>query len=219
MQLGRRRVRRALTQDDEAVGALAATLDQMGAMLERTEGQAGRLTRMVDDLLDVSRIQSGHLEIHPDACDLSEIVRDSVDEQRAAWTGRTIADEEPDGVVIVRADADRIRQVVTNYVTNALKYSAPECPVAVTLTVRDREAWVRVRDEGPGLTVEQQQAAWDRYQRVQGVDVQDNTGRSGGGLGLGLYISRTIIEAQGGRVGVESRLGEGATFWFALPLA
>ncbi len=119
---------------------------------------------------------------------------------------------------MVDIDADRIGQVVTNYVSNALKYSAPDRPVAVSLRVANGEATVRVRDEGPGLTPEQQQHIWDRYRRVQGVAIQDNAQGAGGGLGLGLYISRGIIEQHGGRVGVESAPSQGSTFWFTLPL-
>jgi signal transduction histidine kinase len=79
-------------------------------------------------------------------------------------------------------------------------------------------ARLRVRDQGPGLTQEQQQDVWERYRRVPGVAVQDDAAADGG-LGLGLYISRTIIAQHGGRVGVESAPGAGSTFWFTLPLA
>jgi len=109
--------------------------------------------------------------------------------------------------------------VLTNYVTNALKYSDADCPVAVAVAVVGSEAWVRVRDEGPGLSPEQQGQVWDRFRRVSGVDVRDTAQGSAGGLGLGLYISRRIVEGHHGRVGVESAPGHGATFWFALPLA
>jgi signal transduction histidine kinase len=154
-----------------------------------------------------------------DICDLAETVRTCIDTQRLVWPGRTITLDEPAEDVHIRADADRIGQVVTNYVTNALKYSAADQPVAVSLRLEGTEAYVQVRDQGPGLTVEQQTHIWDRYHRVQGVAVQDNTRGAGGSLGLGLYISRTIIEQHGGRVGIESRPGTGSTFWLALPLS
>ena len=103
--------------------------------------------------------------------------------------------------------------------TNALKYSAADQPVAVSLRLQGTEAYVQVRDQGPGLTVEQQTHIWERYRRVQGVAVQEKMRGPGSSLGLGLYISRTIVEQHGGRMGVESRPGTGSTFWFALPLA
>ena len=189
------------------------------SMLERAEQRIEHLTRLMNDLLDDSRIQAGHLEMRQDICDLAEIVRTCIDTQRLVWPGRTITLDEPAEVVHIRGDADRIGQVVINYVTNALKYSAADQPVAVSLRLQGTEAHVQVRDQGPGLTVEQQTHIWDRYRRVQGVAVQDKTRGAGGSLGLGLYISRTIVEQHGGRVGVESRPGSGSTFWFALPLS
>jgi signal transduction histidine kinase len=135
------------------------------------------------------------------------------------WPGRTITLDEPAEAVHIRADADRIGQVVTNYVTNALTYSAADRPVAISVRLEGMEAYMQVCDQGPGLTAEQQAHIWDRYHRVPGVAVQDKTRGAGGSLGLGLYICRTIVEQHGGRVGIESRPGAGSTCWFALPLA
>lgn len=206
-QLARRRLR---SDQDTA---------RIAELLERVEGQANRLSRLIDDLLDVSRIQSGHLDLRLGDADLAQMVRRGVEEQRVAWPTRDIELDVPECPIPVRADADRLAQVVGNYVTNALKYSPPDRPIAVTVEVCDQDACVSVRDHGAGLTPEQQRDVWDRYRRVQGVAVQDEAGGSGGGLGLGLYISRTIVEGHGGRVGVESAPGMGARFWFLLPLA
>ncbi len=116
----------------------------------------------------------------------------------------------------VHADGDRIAQVLTNYLTNALKYSADDTPIVAGLDVGvdGTTARVWVRDEGPGLDAAEQERVWDRFYRS--ADVEHRTGSSVG-LGLGLYISRTIVERHGGRVGIESAPGAGATFWFALP--
>ena len=119
-------------------------------------------------------------------------------------------------VVPIIADAVRESQVVSNYLSNALKYSEADRPVEVRLEILASQARVSVRDEGAGLSREQQEHIWERFYRVPGVEVQNG---SGVGLGLGLHISRTIIEEQGGHVGVESSPGEGSTFWFTLPLA
>jgi len=118
--------------------------------------------------------------------------------------------------VPVVADALRLGQVVTNYLTNALKYSSADRPVEVGLQVNDQQAWVEVRDEGPGIPAKEQEHIWERYHRVKGIEVQSGTGV---GLGLGLPISRAIIEQQQGQVGVQSAPGQGSTFWFSLPLA
>src|SRR5919197_3271639 len=113
-------------------------------MLERAEQRSRHLTRLMNDLLDVSRIQAGHLAMRQDTCDLAEIVRTCVDTQRLVWPGRTITLDEPAEAVHIRADADRIGQVVSNYLTNAVKYSAADRPVAVSLRLQGTEAYVQV---------------------------------------------------------------------------
>jgi signal transduction histidine kinase len=113
------------------------------------------------------------------------------------------------------ADADRIGQVVTNYLTNALKYSPDACPVTIGLEVLPAQARVWVRDEGPGLPAAEQERIWERFYRANGSAQQDS---SQGGLGLGLHISRIIVEQHHGQVGVESAPGRGSTFWFTLPV-
>jgi signal transduction histidine kinase len=219
VELAHHNVQGALSQERAIACEVTARCSAANSMLERAEQRIGHLTRLMNGLLDVSRIQAGHLEMRQDICDLAEIVRTCIDTQRLVWPGRTITLDEPAEAMHIRGDADRIGQVVINYVTNALKYSAAHQPVAVSLLLQGTEVYVQVRDQGPGLTVEQQTHIWERYRRVQGVAVQDKTRGAGGSLGLGLYISWTIIEQHGGRVGVESRPGSGSTFWFALPLS
>jgi signal transduction histidine kinase/PAS domain-containing protein len=219
VELAHHNVQWALSQDRAMAREVTDRCDATNNMLERAEQRIEHLARLMNDLLDDSRIQAGHLEMRQDTCDLAEIVRSCIDTQRLVWPRRTITLDEPAEAVHIRGDADRIGQVVINYVTNALKYSAADQPVTVSLRLEGKEAYVQVRDQGPGLTVEQQKHIWERYRRVQGVTAQDKTRGAGGSLGLGLYISRTIVEQHGGRVGVESRPGTGSTFWFTLPLS
>ncbi|HET8913906.1 MAG TPA: ATP-binding protein, partial [Ktedonobacteraceae bacterium] len=124
--------------------------------------------------------------------------------------------EVPSQEVQVFADAERIGQVVNNYLSNALKYSESDCPVKVYVMQAGNMARVEVIDEGPGLLFDQQAHIWQRFYRVPGIEVKSG---SGVGLGLGLHICKTIIERQAGEVGVESAPGQGSTFWFTLPLA
>ncbi len=165
----------------------------------------------------MARIHANRLELHPQLCDLLSIVHESVEDQRYLTPARTIklvthvTDE-----VLVMADADRLRQVISNLLSNALKYSEADKPVEVCLELAGSMAKVSVRDEGPGLSREQQQHIWERFYRVPEVEVKSG---SGVGLGLGLHISRMIIERLGGQVGVQSSPGKGSTFWFTLPLA
>lgn len=191
-------------------------LEPLPRMLARAEQQVNRLTRLVNDLIEVSRIHRDALEMHMERCDLSAIVRAAVEEQRVVFPARTIhLEEHAQQEAPVFADADRIGQVMSNYLTNALKYSASDQPVEVRMERGGRDIRVLVRDQGPGLTSEQQEQVWDRFHRVQDIKVQDGSSL---GLGLGLFICRMIIEQHHGQVGLESTPGEGSTFWFSLPL-
>jgi signal transduction histidine kinase len=147
--------------------------------------------------------------------DLAALVREAVQEQRLSAATRRIELDAPDEALLVLADADRLGQVLTNYLTNALKYSEPGRPVAVTARRLGTQTRVEVRDQGPGLTPEQRERLFERFYRVPDIEVMSG---SGVGLGLGLYISKTIVEQHGGVVGVESAPGQGSVFWFTLPL-
>src|SRR5262249_36488938 len=138
-----------------------------------------------------------------------------VEEQRQAAPERQILLHLPGRSVPVQADAERIGQVVTNYLTNALKYSPEDRPVTVGLDVQDQHAHLWVRDQGPGIPPGEQERIWERFHRVPGIEVQSG---SGIGLGIGLHISKTIIEQLGGQVRVQSTRGAGTTFWFTLSL-
>jgi signal transduction histidine kinase len=190
----------------------------MGGELARLESQAKKMDRLVNDLLDMSRLQAGKLQVHPEVTDLRLLVQHVVEEQQNIAATRTIRLLLPhtDEPVLVQADPDRIAQAIANYITNALKYSPADAPVEVGLEVDWRAARVWVRDYGPGLPEAEQERIWQRYHRVPGIEVQSGTGV---GLGLGLAIVRHIIELHGGVVGVESAPGQGSAFWFTLPLA
>ncbi|MBV9689899.1 MAG: PAS domain-containing protein [Ktedonobacteraceae bacterium] len=216
VQLANRRLTRALRDAAADSTTLRKTLTEVQVLLGRAERQVGVQNRLVSDLIDVSRIQAEKLELHMEACDLVSIVREAVEDQRLLAPTRNINLNLSDYEIMpLIADADRIGQVVTNYLSNALKYSEPHCPVAVTLQVKGTTACVSVRDAGQGLTPAEQERIWERFYRAPGVVVQSG---SGVGLGLGLHICRTIIEQHQGQVGVESVKGQGSTFWFTLPL-
>lgn len=184
-------------------------------LMQSTERQIERLVRLVNDLVDVSRVRAGKLEMRREPCDLVAIVRDAVEGQRLSAPERTITLKLPDEPITLIADADRIGQVVTNYVTNALKYSPTNKPVAVELRLDKETAWLGVRDQGQGIPLQEQPRVWDLFHQSPGIVVQSG---SAVGLGLGLHICQTIITRHGGEVGVESKPGKGATFWFTLPL-
>ena len=201
---------------DRTTEELASLLRRVDMVLGLMTRQGRRLDRLISDLVDASRVRTGKLEFHLRPCDLAAIVREAVEEQRQAQPHRAIDLVLPeDTQVLLVADAERLGQVVTNYLTNALKYSRKDQPVEVRLRLDDDTARVCVRDHGPGLPVEEQSRVWELFHRAPGIEVQSG---SGIGLGLGLHICKTIIESHGGRVGVDSAEGQGSTFWFTLPL-
>ncbi len=195
------------------------------AALAGAEESVRRLSRLGDDLLDDTRVSAGRLALRPEPCDLGAIVRAAVEEQQALAPNRSIHLAVPvTQTVPVRADAMRIEQVVTNYLTNALKYSKEDRPVVVRLEVGEAAgegaeegaeervvggavggerdlgglgelAQVSVHDEGIGIPVAEQQQVWERFAVVAGTAVQSGSGIS---VGLGLHICKSIIEAHHG---------------------
>ncbi|BCL81216.1 PAS domain-containing sensor histidine kinase [Ktedonobacteria bacterium brp13] len=222
IQLAKRCVKSLLT--DLSAEIASAQLDKLALteeLLKRAERQVRIQNRLVGDLLDVSRIQVHRLELNMQDCDLGTIVMNAIEDQRTAAAERVIRlrDLPVTGVfppLPIYADSDRIGQVLINLLTNALKYSAADRPVEVSVHFDSERAVVKVRDEGPGLPAAELERLWERFYRVPGITVQSG---SGVGLGLGLHICRTIIERHNGTVGVDSTVGSGSTFWFELPLA
>jgi signal transduction histidine kinase len=217
LELAERRVQDVVADPGSDTAAVATTLTAIQGLLRRADRQIDRLTRLVNDLLDVSRIQGHRLEMRLEPCDLAAIVHEAMEEHRQVVPTRTIRLDVSRGEAApVIADADRIRQVIINYVTNALTYSRPDQPIDVGLQAHGGMARVWVRDEGPGVPAADQDRIWERAYQV--ADLKPQSG-SHVGLGLGLYISRSIVEHHQGQVGVESTPGHGATFWFTLPVA
>jgi signal transduction histidine kinase len=215
LQLAHRRIAAALREVAAENERLQRQLEDVQKMLNRAERQVGIQNRLVSDLVDISRIQADKLELRLEMIDLATIVREIVEDQRFAAPERLIVFDTSVLAAPVSADAERIGQVVNNYLSNALKYSSADRSVTVRLDVQGELARVAVRDGGPGLSTEQQVHIWERFYRVPEIQVQSG---SGVGLGLGLHISRAIIEQHGGQVGVQSTPGQGSTFWFTLLL-
>src|SRR5581483_8172081 len=193
---------------------LLEKLDKLQSFLREAEQRVNVQNRMISDLLDVSRIQANKLELVMGPCSIDKIVRQAIKDQRYNTPARTIILRTPgDDPLIVIGDADRLGQVVNNYMSNALKYSPSDQPIKVLVEKTTVSVRVAVSDRGPGLTPEEQKYVWERFYRVKGIPAQ---GSAGPGLGLGLHICRTIVEAHHGSFGLESIPGQGSTFWFSL---
>ena len=209
----------ALLQIEQRSGPLApeaeGLINQIKSLLNLASGEVEIETRMVEDLLDVSRLDMLKFEMVVQCENLVTIVQEVVtNQQQVACTRQIELALPPHKVVPVLVDAGRIGQVLTNYLTNALKYAPVDRVISVCVAVAAGIARVSVRDQGPGLTPEQQQQVWERFYQATTPRNQ----RSDGGLGLGLAIAKAIVEQHQGQVGVESVLGQGSTFWFTVPI-
>ena len=188
----------------------AAYLEKMVA---RDQRQVQSMMRLIDDMLDVTRIRSNRLSIRPGPVDLpallGRVVGNLSHQAQAAGSAITLHADQP---VTGCWDEFRIEQVVTNLLTNALRYGNGK-PVEVSLVLLGDSVAIHVRDQGKGIPAQDQQRIFDPFERAVGQD--DSTT----GLGLGLYITRQLVEAHGGTISVQSREAEGAHFSVTLPMA
>jgi PAS domain S-box-containing protein len=181
--------------------------------LSAVRRQLTRLSSLVDSLLDVSTITAGRLELELSEVDLVQLVREAVDRMHDvfAQAGSAVTLHAPSAPVLGRWDAARLEQVLMNLLGNAARYGRGH-PVHVELYTDNAHAFLRVRDEGIGIAPEDRERIFGRFERAV-------SRRNYGGMGLGLYITRQIVEALGGEVRVESEVGRGSTFEVRLPLS
>ena len=175
-----------------------------------------RLVELINEMLDISRIESGRVHLKVEPLNMGESVRGAVDTFRAvlAQTGRSITVSVSRNLPRVAADRDRVGQVLINLIGNALKYSPGGGEVTVSAKRKGESVVVSVTDQGLGITRENQKRLFTKFYRVDSAMTREI-----GGTGLGLSICKTILELLGGSIGVRSKSGQGSTFWFSLPLA
>ena len=175
--------------------------------------ECDRLQQIVDELLDLSRIQADRIELRLDRHDPEELVREAFEGQRSAAAAREvqlrseILPDTPPAMV----DRERILLVLANLIGNAIRYGPASGTVTLRATPRDGFLRFEVSDQGPGVPAAYRQTIFDKYVRVPGAPA--------GGAGLGLYIAREIVRAHGGEIGVDSEADGGATFWFTVKQA
>jgi PAS domain S-box-containing protein len=170
---------------------------------------AARISAMIRELLDVSRLESGQPELHLEATAIGDLVTRVVDRTLSAAERARIHVGRSTAAPVV-CDAHRIERVVVNLLTNAIKYSPAGASIEIAIEDAGDEVRVAIGDHGPGVAPEDRERIFEKYERTRSHQGKDS-------LGLGLFISRLIVQAHGGRIWVESTVGEGSTFVFALP--
>lgn len=185
--------------------------DQQLRVLRMTQRAAAQMKRLIGDLLEATRLEAGRLTLDLTDVDVCEIARDTEEAFRHAAAERRVhlAVHAPGRGCFVRADAGRVQQAIGNLIANALKFTDPGGRVVASAEAVDGEIVFRVADTGPGIDPLHQRHLFDRFWQGQRGDRR--------GVGLGLAIAKGIIDAHGGRIWVESALGAGTTFSFALP--
>jgi signal transduction histidine kinase len=181
--------------------------------LSKMEAQVNRVTRLVGELLDVAKIQAGRLEYTREPVDLDMLLRETVNTMQQAYPTHAIVLREMTHAVLV-GDQDRLEQVFTNLISNAIKY-APDAPlIEVALNTSEEVVTISVRDQGIGIPREMHGRIFERFYRA--VPLRQCAFP---GLGMGLYIVAEIVKHHGGTIRVESERGKGATFHVTFPLA
>ncbi|WP_199245248.1 ATP-binding protein [[Phormidium] sp. ETS-05] len=200
-----------------ASGVLVTKPEKAVRMLEIAKNNSDRLLHLLNDILDLERLNSGKIKISPRPCQLQEVMEQSVTAmQPIAEKAEINIALEPCTIEIV-ADPDRLLQTITNLLSNAIKFSAPGKTVSLTANIECSNSpasiLVAVKDQGRGIPPDKLEYIFERFQQVDASDARQH-----GGSGLGLAISRQIVQQHGGQIWAESILGVGSTFYFTIPL-
>jgi two-component system CheB/CheR fusion protein len=185
-------------------------LDELGEFVDRTMRNAERLKKLVNELYKSTKLISGNYDLQLEVFDLDALIGECIHSMTQAHPDYSILCK---GGTDIRlsADKDKVMQVLTNYLSNAIKYSAGSTHIEVLVSVREGGVVVAVADKGKGIPASELPYIFNRFYRAEKT-------RSLEGLGIGLFLSRQIVEAHSGRTWVESVEGEGSTFYFSLPL-
>jgi signal transduction histidine kinase len=186
--------------------------DNTQKFVDKTIQQVKKLTALVSDLLDVSKIEAGKLQLDKEKFDIRAAVNNVIELIHFSNINYQISLDTDIESLIMNGDADRIEQVLINLLNNAIKYSPGRNKVELSLSSTDSEVKIGVKDYGIGIANDKLTKIFTRFYRVEG------TNHTISGLGIGLYLSDEIITRHHGKLWVESELGKGSTFWLTLPL-
>jgi len=185
--------------------------DKLRYYIEKIENQTSTMSSLINDILDLSRIQTGKMSIHKESFDLAEVIQDTIEAFSQTTRIHTILFEKINPTS-VHADRFRIYQVFSNLLSNAIKYSPNGGKIIVTITQNTKNIVVSVKDQGIGLTPDQEKKVFDKLYQAS-----TPKGRRFPGLGMGLYISKEIMNLHKGKIWVQSEKNKGSTFFFSLP--
>ncbi len=200
-------------------GAASSLLEPRGTLTQETRrelvesiaDEAGRMNRLVSNLLDMSRLESGALRLSKEWQSVEEVIGAALERLRPRLQGRQVDVKLPTGLGLVPLDEVLIEQAIYNLIENAIKYTPPGTPIEIRAEAREKEIAIEIQDRGPGLPPGEEQRVFEKFYRAREANRPD-------GIGLGLTIARGIVEAHGGSMTAANREGGGASFRFTLPL-
>ncbi len=178
--------------------------------LKKLSGSTSRMVRLVNDFLDLEKLQSGKLDLQKTKTNLDVLVANSINAVRQLAELKEITFREEGLDIDFTADGDRIIQVLVNLISNAIKFAPERSEIAISGGITDGAVEVQVIDQGPGISLHEQENIFQKFEQL-------DTGRMPGSSGLGLSICKNLVELHGGRIGVRSQPGQGSTFWFRIP--
>lgn len=194
-----------------SLGILGELPEKAIKQVDVAEKSSSRLISLINDLLDIEKLEAGKMEMDSRNIELAPVIQSGVEAVQEFANQRKVSIDVKPTDVSVFADGDRLVQVLVNLLSNAIKYS-PETGVVTIETVVAQMIEVRIIDQGRGVPAKFKEAIFQRFQQV---DISDSKEKKG--TGLGLPICKAIVEAHGGKIGVESEPGQGSTFWFRVP--
>jgi PAS domain S-box-containing protein len=195
-----------------AGGALGDLPDEARDVVQIAERNTIRLITLINDILDLERMEAGKVQLNLVDIPMAAVLERSLESVRGFAEQQGIAVMAASTEARVVGDLDRLVQVLVNLLSNAVKFSPPAGTVSVEVAEQDGHAEVSVRDQGRGIPAHRREAIFERFEQVESSDA-----RQKGGTGLGLAICKAIVEQHAGRIGVESEVGRGSTFWFRIP--
>ncbi|NEO32428.1 MAG: response regulator [Symploca sp. SIO3C6] len=195
-----------------STGQVGQLSEQGQQILDIAVTNTDRLVRLANDILDLERIESGKSVTIQKTCDAAELIVQAVETMKAMAAKHRVTLSVTTASISIWADPDKVVQILTNLLSNGIKFSPPQSKVWLAVEAKGKEVLFTVKDQGRGIPAEKLESVFERFQQV---DVSDS--RSKGGTGLGLAICRKIVQEHGGCIWVESELAQGSTFYFTLP--